>query len=169
LPNMAEFVTELCDARSYICLWGTHHWRRKSCYVCHEFAMLWISTVMRQQLPESRYDLTVVPSLHAIEYEDLKKFGLTTNRKPKTLSVSNVARYVQALLKLLLSSGKSRLKELSAERGGMLSNEALLNFKGLLTPRKEVPRIYPSVSRYVSLQPPSRSLLMNACSVNLRY
>lgn len=110
-----------------------------------------------------------MPSLHAIEYEVLRKFGLATNRKPETLPVSNVASYVQTLLTLLLSSGKSRLKELWAERGGMPSNEALLYFTGLLTPRKEVPRIYPSLSLYVSLQSPSRSLLMNADSGNFRY
>lgn len=110
-----------------------------------------------------------MPSLHAIEYEDLRNFGLATNRKPETLPVSNFASYVQALLTLLLSSEKSRQRELSAERVGMPSNEALLYFTGLLTPRKEVPRIYPSVSRYVSLQSPSRSLLMNAGSGNLRY
>jgi hypothetical protein len=82
-----------------------------------------------------------VPSFHAIEYEDLRKFGLATNRKSETLPVSNVASYVQALLTLLLSSGKSRPTEVSAERGGMLSNEPLFYFTGLLTPRKEVPRI----------------------------
>ena len=51
----------------------------------------------------------------------------------------------------------------------MLSNEALLFFTGLLTSRKEVPRFYPSVCRYVSLHSSSRSLLMNAGSGNLRY
>lgn len=91
--------------------------------------MPWISIVMRQQLPASRYDLAVVLSLHTIECEDLRKFGLATNRKPETLSVSSVANYVQALLTLLLSSGKSRPMEISAERGGMLSDEALLYFK----------------------------------------
>jgi hypothetical protein len=110
-----------------------------------------------------------VPSLHAIEYEDLRKFGLVTNRKPETLPVSNVASYMQALLTLLLNSEKSRPTDLSAERGGMPSNVVLLYFTGLLIPRKEVPRIYPSIFRYVSLQSPSRSLLMNAGSGNLRY
>jgi len=53
---------------------------------------------MRQPLPASTYDLAVVPSLHAIECEGLRKFGLATNRKPEALPVSNVASYVQALL-----------------------------------------------------------------------
>ena len=67
---------------------------------------------MRQRLPARTYDLTVVPPLHALEYEDLRKFGLAKNRKPETLPVSNFASYVQALLTLLLSSEKSRLTEL---------------------------------------------------------
>jgi hypothetical protein len=127
----------------------------KILYIYRELAMPWISTVMGQQLPANTYDITVVPSLHAIEYEDLRNFGLATNTKPETLPVSNVASYVQSLLTLLLNSEKSRPTELSAERGGVPSNEALLHFTGLLTPRKEVPRIYPSLSRYVSLQSPS--------------
>jgi hypothetical protein len=90
-------------------------------------------------------------------------------RRCQTLPVSNVASYVRALLTLLLNSEKSKPTDLSAERGGMPSNVALLYFTGLLPPRKEVPRIYPSISRYIYLQSPSRSLLMNAGSGNLRY
>jgi hypothetical protein len=52
-----------------------------------------------------------VPSIHSIEYEDLRKFGLATNRKLETLPVSNVASYVQALLTLLLNCEKSRQNE----------------------------------------------------------